>query len=212
MEGRNILDSRPSVVLRFPPRPLLPDLPDPTNLTQILESWRAGDPDALNKLTPLVYNELHHLAEHFLAHERRNHILEPTALVNEAYLRLLQWQPDSWKNRTHFYGVFAQLMRRVLVHYARRQHTEKRGGHALQVTLSEADHLTQRAETNVDLESLDEALTELESLDPRQSKIIELRYFAGLTLEEAASLMDLSVSTVRREWQIARAWLHQRLT
>jgi RNA polymerase sigma factor (TIGR02999 family) len=190
---------------------LQPERPAPNNLTQILESWRAGNPEALNQLTPLVYNELHHLAEHFLAHERRNHILAPTALVNEAFLRLLEWQPDSWKNRTHFYGVSAQLMRRVLVHYARRQKAEKRGGQALQVTLSESDQPNPTSRT-ADLEALDQALTELEGLDPRQSKIVELRYFAGLTLEEAAHHLNVSVTTVRREWQIARAWLHQRLT
>lgn len=184
---------------------------NPSNLTLLLESWRSGDPTALDQLTPLVYNELHHLAERFLAHERHNHILEPNALVNEAFLRLLEWQPDSWKNRTHFYGVSAQLMRRVLVHYARRQKTEKRGGQALRVSLSEAEQPHQ-PNTTTDLEALDEALTQLETLSARQSQIVELRYFAGLTLEETATHLHLSESTVRREWQIARAWLHNKLS
>jgi RNA polymerase sigma-70 factor, ECF subfamily len=181
------------------------------SLTLLLESWRAGDPSALSQLTPIVYSELRHLAEHFLAQERPNHILEPSALVNEAFLRLLKWQPDSWKNRTHFYGVAAQLMRRVLVEYARRQRAEKRGGHALRISFSEADRRNLPDDESSDLESLDEALVELEALDPRQSQIVELRYFSGMTLEETASHLQLSESTIRREWQIARAWLRRRL-
>jgi RNA polymerase sigma factor (TIGR02999 family) len=182
-------------------------------LTQILQAWRDGDPSALNRLTPIVYDELHHLAERFLAGERAGHLLQPTALVNEAFLRLLQWQPDSWHNRAHFFGVSAQLMRRVLVEYARRQKADKRGGGAIRVSLSEADHNPgQPTGPGVDFESLDEALTELESLDSRQVRIVELRYFGGLSLEETAEALDVSVSTVRREWQIARAWLYQRLS
>ncbi len=181
------------------------------NLTFLLESWRTGDPHALAQLAPVVHAELHHLAERFLAGERPNHILQPSALVNEAFLRLLSWQPDSWKSRTHFYGVSAQLMRRVLVEYARKRNTEKRGGQALRVSLSEADLASHPTNESADFEALDQALTELEALDPRQSQIVELRYFSGMTLEESAAHLDISESTVRREWQIARAWLHRRL-
>ncbi len=184
-----------------------------SDLTQILESWRAGDPTALERLTPIVYDELHHLAERFLAGERPGHVLQPTALVNEAFLRLLEWQPNSWQNRAHFYGVSAQLMRRVLVEYARRQKTAKRGGAAIRVSLSELDHLAgPPSESTVDFESLDHALSELEALDRRQVHIVELRYFGGLSLEETAEALAVSVSTVRRDWLIARAWLHQRLS
>lgn len=186
---------------------------NPQDLTLLLESWRAGNPSALEQLTPLVYNELHQIAARFLAGERPAHVLQPTALINEAFLRLLSWHPDSWKSRSHFYGVSAQLMRRVLVQYARHEKAEKRGGRALLITLSEAELPTAALpDTNVDLEALDQALTDLEALDPRQSKIVELRYFAGLTLEECAEQTNLSVSTVRREWNFARAWLLKRLS
>jgi RNA polymerase sigma factor (TIGR02999 family) len=187
-------------------------LSEPHNLTQILESWRLGDPTALDRLTPLVYTELHGIAERYFATERPGHVLQPTALVNEAFLRLLEWQPNSWQNRAHFYGVSAQLMRRILVHHARQQKALKRGAGAIRVSLSDADLITPPNQNSVDFESLDQALTELESLSARQSQIVELRYFGGLSLDEAAAHLQISVSTIRRDWLIARAWLSQRLT
>lgn len=185
-------------------------LASPPTITQLLVAWNQGDQSALEQLTPLVYRELHRLAHGYLAGERPDHVLQTTALVNEAFVRLIDWQAVEWQDRAHFYGVAATLMRHILVQFAREQQAAKRGGgQALHVTLSEAAGVELRQ--NPDLVALDDALTSLEKLNPRHSRIVELRYFGGLSLEEAALFLHLSVSTVRRDWMMARAWLHQQL-
>lgn len=178
-------------------------------ITQLLAAWREGDSDAFARLTPHVYPELRRVARAYLAGEKAGHVLQPTALVNEAFLRLMKWQPDNWQNRAQFFGVSATLMRRILVETARERTAAKRGGQALRVSLVEVEGLP--AEKDTSLVALDDALTKLEELSPRQARIVELRFFGGLTLEEAADAMQLSISTVRREFRIARAWLHQQL-
>jgi RNA polymerase sigma-70 factor, ECF subfamily len=180
------------------------------NITQLLVAWNQGDQDALAQLTPLVYRELHRLAHGYLAGERSGHVLQTTALVNEAFVRLIDWQQVEWQNRAHFFGVSATLMRHILVQFAREQQAAKRGGRAMQVSLSEAVSLSTRH--NPDLVALDDALTTLEKLDPRQARIVELRFFGGLSLEEVAEIIKVSVSTVRRDWRMAQAWLHQQLS
>ncbi len=183
--------------------------PKPPNITQLLVAWNQGDQEALAQLTPLVYRELHRLAHGYLAGERRGHLLQTTALVNEAFVRLIDWQQVEWQNRAHFFGVSATLMRHILVQFAREQQAAKRGGQGVQVSLSEAAVSTRH---NPDLVALDDALTTLEKLNPRQARIVELRFFGGLSLEEAAEVVRGSVSTVRRDWRMARAWLYQQLT
>ena len=180
------------------------------NITQLLVAWNQGDQDALAQLTPLVYKELHRLAHGYLAGERRGHVLQTTALVNEAFVRLIDWRKVEWQNRAHFFGVAATLMRHILVQFAREQKAAKRGGGAIQVSLSEATALNTRH--NPDLVALDDALTTLEKLDPRQARVVELRFFGGLSLEEAAEVTRVSVSTVRRDWRMAQAWLYQQLS
>lgn len=179
-------------------------------ITRILAAWKEGDPDALARLTPLVYDELHRLAAAYLATERQGHLLQPTALVNEAFLRLMQWQPEVWQSRGQFFGVSATLMRRILVQFAREQRALKRGGGAFQLSLADLDDAP-AAQSEVDLVSVDDALERLAALDSRQARIVEMRFFGGLSHEEIASLMEVSLSTVRREWRMARAWLHQQL-
>ncbi|HET8674649.1 MAG TPA: sigma-70 family RNA polymerase sigma factor [Blastocatellia bacterium] len=180
------------------------------NITQLLVAWNQGDQDALAKLTPLVYKELHRLAHGYLVGERHGHVLQTTALVNEAFVRLIDWQQVKWQNRAHFFGVSATLMRHILVQFAREQQAAKRGGRAIQVSLSEA--VSDSTRHNPDLVALDDALTTLEKLDPRQARIVELRFFGGLSLEETAEVVQVSVSTVRRAWRMAQAWLHQQLS
>jgi RNA polymerase sigma-70 factor, ECF subfamily len=180
------------------------------NITELLVAWNHGDQDALAQLTPLVYRELHRLAHSYLAGERRGHLLQTTALVNEAFVRLIDWQQVEWQNRAHFFGVSATLMRHILVQFAREQKAAKRGGQAIQVSLSEAAAVSTRL--NPDLVALDDALTTLEKLDPRPARTVELRFFGGLSLEEAAEVLRVSVSTVRRDWRMAQAWLHQQLS
>ena len=180
------------------------------NITQLLVAWNQGDQEALAKLTPLVYKELHRLAHGYLAGERHGHVLQTTALVNEAFVRLIDWQQVEWQSRAHFFGVSATLMRHILVQFAREQQAAKRGGRAIQVSLSEA--VSDSTRHNPDLVALDDALTTLEKLDPRQARIVELRFFGGLSLEETAEVVQVSVSTVRRAWRMAQAWLHQQLS
>jgi RNA polymerase sigma factor (TIGR02999 family) len=182
----------------------------PPNITELLVAWNQGDQEALEQLTPLVYRELHRLAHGYLAGERRGHVLQTTALVNEAFVRLIDWQQVEWQNRAHFFGVAATLMRHILVQFAREQQAAKRGGQAIQVSLSEAASVSARQ--NPDLVALDDALTALEKLDPRQARTVELRFFGGLSLEEAAEVLRVSISTVRRDWRMAQAWLHQQLS
>ncbi len=184
--------------------------PTPPNITQLLVAWNQGDQEALEQLTPLVYRELHRLPHGYLAGERHGHVLQTTALVNEAFVRLIDWQEVDWQNRAHFFGVSATLMRHILVQFAREQQAAKRGGQAMQVSLSEAAAVSTR--DNPDLVALDDALTTLEKLDSRQARIVELRFFGGLSLEEAAEVVRVSVSTVRRDWRMAQAWLHQQLS
>lgn len=180
------------------------------NITELLVAWNHGDQDALEQLTPLVYRELHRLAHGYLAGERRGHVLQTTALVHEAFVRLIDWQNVEWQDRAHFFGVSATLMRHILVQFAREQQALKRGGNAVQVSLSEAAGVSTR--TSPDLVKLDDALLTLEKLDPRQARTVELRFFGGLSLEEAAAVLRVSVSTVRRDWRMAQAWLHQQLS
>jgi RNA polymerase sigma-70 factor (ECF subfamily) len=183
--------------------------PSTQEITQLLVAWNKGEDSALEKLAPLVHAELHRLAKHYMAGERSGHLLQTTALVNEAYLRLIDWKNVEWQNRAHFFGLAAQIMRRILVDFARARQREKRGGEAFCVSLSEAAERPQHH--RADLVALDDALQTLERLDPRQARVVELRYFAGLSLEETAEALDISVMTVRRDWSMARAWLFREL-
>jgi RNA polymerase sigma factor (TIGR02999 family) len=180
-----------------------------TNVTQLLVSWSDGDRSALEALTPLVHGELRRLAARCMAAERPGHLFQPTALVNEAYLRLIQWKDVRWQNRAHFLAVAAQVMRRVLVDVARNRDRAKRGGGQFHVSLSEAAGVP--AGPGVDFVALDGALDTLATLNPRQSRVIELRFFGGLSLEETAHVLDVSVGTVRRDWSLAQAWLFREL-
>jgi RNA polymerase sigma-70 factor (ECF subfamily) len=184
--------------------------PSTQEITQLLVAWNNGDEAALEQLTPLVQAELRRLAKRFMGGERQGHILQTTALVNEAFLRLIDWENVEWRNRSHFFGLAAQIMRRILVDYARARRREKRGGDALHVSLSEAANVAQ--EQRADLEALDDALKTLEKLDPRQARVVELRFFAGLSLEETAEVLKVSLSTVRRDWSLAEAWLFRELS
>lgn len=179
------------------------------NLTQLLVAWSGGDRAALDALAPLVEQELHRLAAHYMAAERAAHVLQPTALVNEAFLRLIDWKNVRWQNRAHFFGVASQIMRRVLVDFARSRRCGKRGADGLHVTLSAASEVTAPRDAN--LEALDDALTRLEALDPRQSRVVELRFFAGLGVDETAHVLGVSAGTVKRDWSLARAWLYREL-
>jgi RNA polymerase sigma factor (TIGR02999 family) len=182
----------------------------PGDLTQLLLAWRDGDEDALNKLTPLVYGELHRLAGIYMARERHGHALQATALVNEAYLRLTDSSRVQWQNRGHFMAVAAQLMRRVLVDFARSRRSQKRGRDWRQVTFDEA--LILGAEPNLDFIALDGALRDLGELDPRKVQVVEMRFFGGLSLEDTAEVLGVSVDTVGRDWNAAKAWLLRELT
>ena len=179
------------------------------NITQLLAAWRDGDAAALEALAPLVERELHRLAAGYMAQERAGHLLQPTALVNEAYLRLIDWRDVRWQNRAHFFGVAAQMMRRVLVDLARKHRRLKRGRGDLTVSLSGAADVP--APRPTDLIALDDALRDLEQLDDRQSRVVELRFFGGLSYEETAHVLGVSVGTVRRDWSLAQAWLYREL-
>jgi len=179
-------------------------------VSELLTSWARGDTRARDELLPLVYDELRRVARGYLRRERRGHTLQPTALVHEAYLRLIGRGRIPWQNRAHFYGVAAQMMRRVLVDHARGRAAAKRPDEALRVTLDEHAATVQPRECELLL--LDRALDELITLDPRQGRIVELRYFGGLSEQEVADLLSLSRATVTREWQTARAWLYRRIT
>ena len=181
----------------------------PEGITQLLLKWSAGDSAALDELMPLIYNELRQLAKNYLRRERPGHTLQPTALVNEAYLRMVEQRDAKWQNRAQFFGVAAQLMRRILVDHARARSAAKRGGLQYAVSLSKADRI--EAGPDVDLLMLHEALNELAKIDPQQSRIVELRYFGGLTIEEAAEVLNVSHATVEREWKMARAWLRHKI-
>ncbi|MFL6254689.1 MAG: sigma-70 family RNA polymerase sigma factor [Pyrinomonadaceae bacterium] len=181
----------------------------PEEVTQILQEVSGGDREAPARLMPLVYDELRRLADHYLRQERPDHTLQPTALVHEAYLRLVDQTRVDWQNRAHFFGVAAQLMRRILVDYARRHQTSKRGGLRQKLTLDEAVDYSQTRD--VDLVRLDDALTALAQFDARQSRIVELRFFGGLTIEETAEALDISPATVKVDWNMAKAWLRREI-
>lgn len=182
----------------------------PSNdVTQLLLAWSGGDASALDRLIPLVYDELHRLAHRYMARERTGHTLQTTALVNEAYLRLVDQRRVRWQNRTHFFAVSAQLIRRILVDFSRSRSSRKRGGTATRVTLDEATAAA--LEPDGDMAALDDALTALAAVDPRQSRVVELRFFGGLSVEETAEVLGISPETVHRDWKVAKMWLLREL-
>lgn len=181
---------------------------DTQELTEILRRWSDGDAEALEKLTPAVYAELHRIAKRYMGREREGHTLQTTALVNEAYVRLIDWKTAKWENRAHFFGVSAQLMRRILVDFARKRPSKKEV--ALQrVSLEEAFVVTD--EKDADLVALDEALTELAQFDERKARIVEMKFFGGLKTDEISEVIGVSEITILREWQKAKAWLYLQL-
>ena len=183
----------------------------PKDISRLLRQWSEGNRAASEELLPLVYDELHRQAERFLRRERAGHTLQPTALIHEAYLRLIDQRHVRWQSRTHFFGIAAQIMRRVLVDYARARQREKRGGDNVRLPL-EAATLIAATEDDVDLMQLDEALTHLAAFDEQQARVVELRYFAGLSVEETAEALHISRATAFRDWNVAKAWLRRELT
>ena len=179
-------------------------------LTQLLEAWSDGEDEALEKLAPLVHAELYRLAKRYMSRERPDHLLQTSALINEAYVRLIDWKAVRWQNRAHFFGVAAQIMRRILVDFARRRPRVDHDQEAIRMSLDEA--MTIGTERDPDLLALDEALKSLADIDERKSRIVELRYFGGLSVEETAEVMKLSSITVTREWNKAKAWLYRELS
>ena len=183
---------------------------DSDNVTRLLIEWGDGNQQALEALVPLIYKELRNLAHNFLYRERPGHTLQTTALVHEAYLKLIDQNDARWQNRAHFFAIAAQAMRRILIDSARKHAAAKRGGPQAELSLDEVADIA--LEPDINLLKLDEALNELAKIDPRQSRIVELRYFGGLTIEETAEVISVSPATVKREWMMARAWLHQEIT
>jgi RNA polymerase sigma-70 factor (ECF subfamily) len=181
------------------------------NITQMLRQWGDGKREVLADLMPLVYDELHRQAARFLSRERKGHTLQTTALIHETYLKLIDQRQVNWESRTHFFAIAANLMRRILIDYARSKNREKRGGDYLILPLEEAEQVAGK-EKGIDLMALDEALTRLEKIDKRQARIVELRYFGDLTLEETAKVLGISRTTVADDWAMAKAWLHRELT
>jgi len=179
------------------------------SVTQLLEQWNNGNLEALNKLTPLVYEELRKMARRYMRRQNPGHTLQTTALIHEAYLRMIKQKEKHFQNRAHFFGVAAQAMRHILVDYARARKTAKRGAETRAISLDEAAFVTQ--ERAGELVAFDEALKELETLSPRQSRVVELRYFGGLTVEETAAVIKVSPETVMRDWTMAKSWLHRAL-
>ncbi len=179
------------------------------NVTRVLLQWSKGDQEAAARLMPLVYDELRGLARRYLQNERKDHTLQATGLVHEAYLRLVDQTATTWRDRAHFFAVAAGVMRRVLVDYARAHRAAKRGGALEKIEFDEAVALT--PERHVDLVALDDALKDLGAFDSRQSQIVELRFFGGLTVEEVAEVLEISPRTVKREWRLARAWLRREI-
>lgn len=185
--------------------------PDSHRVTALLHEWTGGRPAAMDELLPYVYDELHRRAARYLRRERINHTLQTTALVHEAYLKLVDQASVDWKDRGHFFAVAAQAMRRILVDHAKHKHRAKRGGAASDLQLDD-EFEAPKVESNVDIEALDEALSRLAVIDPQQERLVELRYFAGLSLEQTAEAMNISRATAAREWQMAKAWLHRELS
>jgi RNA polymerase sigma factor (TIGR02999 family) len=180
------------------------------NITQLLAEWSDGNQSALDELYPLVYDELHRLARRYMSRERKSHTLQTTALINEAYVRMVDQRNVHWANRSHFFAISAQIMRRILIDHARRHAYAKRGGGAQQVSLEEVAAVT--PDPGRELVRLDEALKSLAEMDPRRSQVVELRYFGGLNNEEIAGVLNVSQNTVTRDWNMARAWLYQQLS
>jgi RNA polymerase sigma-70 factor (ECF subfamily) len=180
------------------------------DVTVLLQAWSEGDKSALDKLAPLIYDELRRLAKRYMSRERPSATMETGALLNEAFLRLVHWKSARWQNRSHFYGLAAQIMRRVLVDHARSRAFQKRGGEARAVSLDEA--LVVSPQRSPDIVALDEALTRLAAIDERKSKVVELRFFGGLSVEETAEVLQISPFTVIRDWNFAKAWLHTELS
>ena len=195
---------------RMPPRMEDKANPEPQDVTVLLQAWTEGDEGALAKLTPLIYAEMRRLARHYMARERSSPTLETGAILNEAFLRLVHWKTARWQNRSHFYGLAAQMMRRVLVDHARSRGYGKRGGGIRPVALDEA--VIMSPERSSDLVALDEALVRLASVDARKSKVVELRFFGGLSVDEAAGVLNVSSDTIARDWTLAKAWLHRELS
>jgi RNA polymerase sigma factor (TIGR02999 family) len=179
------------------------------DITELLLAWNHGDEQALERLVPLVQDELHRLAHHYMRGERPDHVLQTTALVNEAYLRLVDSSRVRWQNRAHFFAVSAQLMRRILVDFARARQKLKRGGDLVRLTLDDA--LVIAREPSADLIALDDALKTLAAFDERKSRVVELRFFGGLSVEEAAEVLNVSAITVMRDWGLAKVWLLREL-
>jgi RNA polymerase sigma factor (TIGR02999 family) len=178
-------------------------------VTELLVRWRQGDRQALDALIPLVYEELRRIAQHFLHRERPGHTLQSTALVHEAYVRMVGQNLPQWQSRAHFFGIAAQLMRQILVDHARSRQAVKRGGDPVKLSLDESTALPEQKD--LDLIALDDALRSLSELDAQQSRIVELRYFAGLTIEDTSEVMGISPATVKRDWATARAWLQREM-
>jgi len=183
--------------------------PSPEEVTDLLNDWGNGDQEALNRLMPLVYDELHRLASRYLRHERVGHTLQTTALVHEAYLKLVDHKKANWHNRVQFFAAAAKVMRHVLVDYARSRKAAKRGGDYCRLSLDEA--AISSRDKDADLLVLNEALDNLAAIDPQQSQVVELRVFGGLTVEDTAEALGISARTVKREWSMAKAWLHQQI-
>jgi RNA polymerase sigma factor (TIGR02999 family) len=185
-------------------------IPNSHELTRLLRAWSHGDKDALDKLTPLVYKELHRLAHHYMSRERDGHALQTTALIHEAYTRLLDCRDLKWQDRAHFFGVCARLMRQILTDFARSQMSQKRGATLERISLDEALDVPSKPRT--DLVALDDALNRLAAIDARKSRVVELRFFGGLTAGETAELLKVSEDTVLRDWRLAKTWLHRELS
>jgi RNA polymerase sigma factor (TIGR02999 family) len=182
----------------------------PHEITKLLTDWSGGDSTALDRVIPLVYDELHRLAHQHMRRERAGHLFQTSGLINEAYLRLMEQPELNLENRTHFFGIAARLMRQILVDEARKRNSAKRGGVAIQVSLTQATNVVQEQAANV--VALDDALKTLEGIDGRQSEIVELRFFGGLTIEETAKVLSVSPGTVMRDWTFARAWLRNEMS
>ena len=182
------------------------DSREPTDVTMLLNAWSDGNQNALDELMPVVYQELRKLARSYLRAERPEHTLQPTALVNEAYLRLVDQKNVRWENRRHFFGIAAQLMRRILVDHARKRQSEKRGGGEALIPFEDAKGVPVKA---WDLVALDDALKDFATIDPRSAKIVELRQFGGLSIDETADVLEISPATVKRDWTLAKAWLRR---
>ena len=182
----------------------------PSEVTGLLVDWSNGDQSAYEKLIPLVYAELHRLAHHYMGRERSDHTLQTTALVNEAYVRLVDQRRMRWQNRAQFFGICAELMRRILVDYARKQNYAKRGGGAEKISLDQVAEISEDKPT--DLAALDDALKQLATFDARKARVVELRFFGGLNNDEVAEVMGLHPNTVSRDWNAAKAWLYKTVT